>query len=64
MKKNEYHKLAEKLEKQGARVRRTKSGYVVYTQLGSACWHVGQSENRSERNTKADIERLGLTWPL
>lgn len=65
MKTRQLELLAKALEKkQGARVRRTKSGYWVATDKGTASFHLSPSDVRAELNTRARIEKIGLVWPF
>jgi len=51
------------LEKQGARVRETKAGYMVFFPDGSSLTiHGSESDKRAEKNTRARVLRAGLTW--
>ena len=58
------HKLAEHLERQGFRTKRTKAGYIAYIGSSTVGWHVSASSPRNEKNLRRDIERLGATWPF
>lgn len=58
-------KLAAELEKQGARVKQTRSGYMVFTPLGTIAWHKsGSGSFNAEHNIRADVQRVGLVWPF
>lgn len=52
-------------ERQGARIKETKSGYVIYPPDGGQpfAMHGTESDVRAERNTKARAARAGLKWP-
>lgn len=51
------------LEKQGARVRETKAGFIVFFADGSSMsLHGSESDHRAEKNTRARVLRAGLTW--
>lgn len=51
------------LEKQGARVRETKAGYIIFFPDGSSMsLHGSESDHRAEKNTRARVLRAGLTW--
>lgn len=58
----EADRLARLVEAQGFRVRRTKSGYVVYAQDGrrTAGWHRTASDHRARKNLLADLRRIGV----
>ncbi len=51
------------LEKQGARVRETRSGFMVFFPDGSSMtMHGTESDHRAEKNTRSRVLRAGLTW--
>lgn len=52
------------LEEQGARVRRSKGGFMVYPLVGPAISvHLTPGDHRAEANDRARIRRGGLEWP-
>ena len=54
------------LAPQGVRARplRGAGGWFLYLPNGStATVHYTTSDNRAQKNFRADIERAGLTWP-
>jgi hypothetical protein len=59
----EAEKLIKQLERQGARVRRTKSGYAIFTDAGSMGFHLTTSDWRANKNIRAQLERIGLDCP-
>lgn len=56
-------RLAMDLEKQGARVKRTTSGFLIQTDLGSTTFHLSVSDQRALRNMRARVLSMGLKWP-
>lgn len=51
------------LEKQGARVKETKAGYIIFfPDSSSMSLHGSESDHRAEKNTRARVLRAGLTW--
>lgn len=59
-------RLTKQLERQGARIKRTKSGWLVFTEQGTMGLHrSATSDSRhGDRALRKDVERLGLTWPF
>jgi hypothetical protein len=65
MTKKEIGRMVGALEKQGARVRRSGSGYFVYLPDGTtATIHLSTSDWRGLKNFRAVVERAGLAWPV
>lgn len=65
MPKKRLADLAASLEKQGARVRRSGSGYVVIGDGNRLVpLHTTPSDTNVERNMRRKVERAGLTWPF
>jgi 5-enolpyruvylshikimate-3-phosphate synthase len=53
------------MEKQGAKVKETKMGFMVRFPDGSSMTvHKTESDHRALKNTRARVLRAGLTWPL
>ena len=55
------------LEEQGATVKPTTNGWIVFFQdeaKSSMVVHGTESDPRAERNTRARVLRAGLTWPF
>lgn len=55
--------LAQTCIEQGYRIRRTRSGYVVYGKDGTSTvgWHRTPSDYRWYKNVVADLRRLGVS---
>lgn len=64
MNRGDRLRLALHLEKQGARIKKTKAGFVAYVPTGTVGWHLSPSGPRNDWNLRKDIERLGLSWPF
>ena len=61
----ETRQVIASLEKQGARVNKTKNGVRVLFPNGSTtAIHWTTSDYRAAKNMRADIKRAGLTWPF
>jgi len=62
----ELTKVAEDLEAQGCRIRRTKSGYMVYPPNGvrAFAFHLTPSDENAERQLGRDIRNAGLVVPV
>lgn len=55
--------LAAEAERQGFRVRRTRSGYVIYARRvedGTVGFHRTGSDHRWVKNATADLRRIGV----
>jgi 5-enolpyruvylshikimate-3-phosphate synthase len=53
------------LEKQGAKVKETKKGFMVMFPDGSSLTvHNTESDHRALANTRGRVLRAGFTWPL
>lgn len=55
------------LEAQGASVKRTTKGWIVFfpdEAKSSMVVHGTESDPRAEANTRARVLRAGLTWPF
>ena len=53
------------LESQGARVKQTTKGWLVFFDDGSSMVvHKSESDHRAEANTRARVLRAGLKWPF
>lgn len=59
-------RLVADLEKQGARVRKTKKGWLIHFPNGeSMIFHTTPSDSvRGIRNQRASVKRGGLLWPF
>jgi hypothetical protein len=65
MTKKQLGRVVDDLVRQGARVRRMRSGYFVYLPDGSsASVHLSTSDWRGIKNFRAIVERAGMTWPV
>lgn len=57
--------ILEGLEAQGARIKPTKKGWQVLCPSGAiVTMHGTESDWRAIRNTRAEVKRAGLRWPL
>lgn len=56
-------KLADICEAQGFRVKRTRSGYAVYSKDGltTVLFHCTPTDTRAYLNARADLRRIGVT---
>jgi hypothetical protein len=63
--KRQLSRIVADLVKQGATVRRTKSGGWVlrFPNGGSATLHATQSDHHAMRNFQSIVESAGLNWP-
>lgn len=63
--KRQLSRIVAALVKQGATVRRTKSGGWVlrFPNGGSATLHATASDHHAIRNFRAIVEAAGLEWP-
>ena len=55
------------LESQGARVKQTTKGWIVFfpdEEKSSMVVHKSESDHRAEANTRARVLRAGLKWPF
>lgn len=53
------------LEAQGARLKPTTKGWLVFFADGSSMVvHKSESDHRAEANTRARVLRAGLEWPF
>lgn len=53
------------LESQGARVKQTTKGWIVFFSDGSSmAVHKTESDPRAEANTRSRVKRAGLKWPF
>lgn len=57
-------RLIRDLERQGARVQPTKSGWIFRTDLGTAGTHRSETHGNDIDAVRRDVERLGLVWPF
>lgn len=58
-------RLVQSLERQGARIKVTKSGWVIFTQKGKMGLHKSESSDRNgDKSLRRDVERVGLEWPF
>ncbi len=60
---NDLDRVAKDLERQGAEVKRTRKGYIVFGPKGSLAYHLTPSDENQERQMARDIRRIGLDIP-
>jgi hypothetical protein len=56
-------RIADELEAQGARVKKTKKGYIVFCDGGSLSYHLTPSDENQQRQLSRDIRNIGLEVP-
>jgi hypothetical protein len=59
----DLERVADELEAQGAKVKRTKKGYIVFCEGGSLAYHLTPSDENQERQMCRDIRKAGLEIP-
>lgn len=59
----ELSRVADELEAQGAKVKRTKKGYIVFCSGGSLAFHLTPSDENQQRQLARDIRNIGLEVP-
>lgn len=65
MKIGQWGAIFADLERQGATVVATRSGWMIRPLTGPGiAIHKTESDRRALQNTRARIRRAGLTWPL
>lgn len=62
--RRDKERLMRDLERQGARVRPTKSGWIFRTDRGTAGTHRSETHGNDRDAVRRDVERLGLVWPF
>lgn len=62
--RREKARLMAELERQGARVKPTKSGWIFRTDRGTAGTHRSPTHHNDIDAIRRDVERLGLVWPF
>lgn len=62
MNRRDWDRLPRAAEKQGFRTRRTRNGWVVYSNdgKGTAGFHLTPSDHRAYRNAVADLRKIGV----
>jgi hypothetical protein len=56
-------RIASDLEAQGARVKVTKKGYIIFCEGGSLAYHLTPSDENQQRQLARDIRNVGLEIP-
>lgn len=56
-------RLVKSLERQGARIKKTRDGWRVFHGPSVITIHAGSSDVNAWRNLRTDIQRAGLEWP-
>lgn len=62
--RRDKERLMRDLERQGARVRRTRSGWIFRTDAGTAGTHRSPTHGNDLDAVRRDVRRLGLVWPF
>lgn len=57
-------RLVRELEKQGARVTPTKSGWIIRTDAGTMGTHRSPAHGNDADAIRRDVRNLGLSWPF
>lgn len=64
LKAKDIDRLVKHLESEGARLQRTTKGYRVLGDNGQTVgFHLTASDTRATQNLRADLKRLGHSWP-
>ena len=64
MNARDKRRLIHELERQGARVKPTKSGWIIRTDLGTMGTHRSPAHGNDADAVERDVRRLGLSWPF
>lgn len=64
LKRPAVERLVASLEKQGASVKRTSKGYMLFFPNGvKITFHTTLSDYRAEKNMRSLVQKAGYVWP-